>query len=184
MALTLVILAMLGALLACTLDVGGPEPPFSAIQGQPDSSPELADTWQDALADAASSGQITVILNETQLTAFIRQRFQEGERPLITNPQIYLRDGTILIYGVVERAILRGNILVTIRPEILPEGDLRFAIADASLGPVPAPEALLDALSAVLTEAFTGSVGSFATGIRVSSLAIADGEMAIVGELR
>jgi hypothetical protein len=182
--LVLVILTMLGSLLACTLDVGGPEPPGNAIPIQPNSSAELEDAWRAALTDAALNGQITVILNETQLTAFINQRFQGGERPLITNPQIYLREGSILMYGVVERAILRGSILVTIQPEILPEGDLRFAISDASLGPVPAPEALLDALSAVLTEAFTGSVGSLATGIRVSSLAIDNGEMAIVGELR
>ena len=175
---------MLGSLLACTLDVGGPDPPGYTIPVQPGSNAELEESWRSALTDAALNGQITVILNETQLTAFINQRFQEGERPLITNPQIYLRDGSILMYGVVERSILRGNILVTIQPEILPDGDLRFTIADASLGPVPAPEALLDALSAVLTEAFTGSVGSLATGIRVSSLAIDNGEMAIVGELR
>jgi len=43
---------------------------------------------------------------------------------------------------------------------------------------------LKDSISAILTEAFTGTLGSLATGIRVTSLAVADGQMAIVGELR
>jgi hypothetical protein len=36
----------------------------------------------------------------------------------------------------------------------------------------------------LLTEAFTGTLGSMATGIRITSLAIADGQVAIVGSPR
>jgi len=180
----LTVLSLLLSLLACTLDVGGPEPPGIPIPIQPAAALEVQDTWQAALTDAALDGKITVILNEAQMTGFIAQRLQESERPLLMEPQIYLRENTIQIYGVIERAMLRGNILISIKPEITDEGDIRFAISEASLGPVPAPDALLAALSAMLTEAFTGSIGTLATGIRVSSLAIANGEMAIVGELR
>ena len=59
-----------------------------------------------------------------------------------------------------------------------------FELTTAEVGPIPAPGALKDSVSAILTEAFTGTLGSLATGIRVTSLAITNGEMAIVGELR
>ena len=171
-------------MLACTFDIGGPEPPGSPISIEPAAALEVQDTWQAALSDAALNGQISVILNETQMTGFIAQRLQESEHPLLMEPQIYLRENTIQIFGTIERVMLRGNILISIKPEITDDGDIQFAISEASLGPVPAPDALLAALSAMLTEAFTGSVGTLATGIKVNSLAIADGEMAIVGELR
>ena len=36
----------------------------------------------------------------------------------------------------------------------------------------------------MITEAFAGPIGSLATGLRVTSIAIEDGELALVGELR
>jgi uncharacterized protein YpmS len=125
-----------------------------------------------------------VLINESQVTAFLAERIAEREQPLIRNPQVYLRDNQIEVFGVAERGILKANILITVEPEITEEGEVTFQLSEASVGPVPAPSALKSTISAVLTEAFTGSIGSLATGIRISSLTIADGQMAIVGELR
>ncbi len=133
---------------------------------------------------AIETGQVSVIINETQVTAFLAERLAEREQPLIRNPQAYLRDNQIQIFGVAERGILKANVLVTVTPEITDDGDVSFELSEASVGPVPAPSALKSTISAILTEAFTGSIGSLATGIRVSSLAIADGQMTIAGELR
>ncbi len=118
------------------------------------------------------------------MTAFLAERIADREQPLIRNPQVYLRGGQIQVFGIAERGIFKANVLITVSPEITSEGDITFQLAEASLGPVPAPSALKSTISAVLTEAFTGSIGSLATGIRISSLAIADGQMTIAGELR
>ncbi len=125
-----------------------------------------------------------VILSESQLTSFLAARLAAQEKPALTQPQVYLRQGQLQIYGVAIQGPLRANVLVSIAPAVQSDGTIAFEIASADFGPLPAPNALKDSLSAILTEAFTGTLGSLATGIRITSLAIADGEMAIVGEIR
>jgi hypothetical protein len=180
----LVLLSLLLATLACQIDVGGPEPPGAPIPIQPSEAEQLQSNWQSALDNALETGQVNVVLNEAQLTAFLAERLADREQPLIRNPQTYLRSNRIQVFGVAERGILKANVLITVIPEITENGEITFELSEASVGPVPAPSALKSTISALLTEAFTGSIGSLATGIRISSLAIADGQMTIVGELR
>lgn len=182
--LVLVILSLLAASLACQVDLGGPQPPGNPIPIEPAAAEELQANWQSAIESAANTGQVTVLIDERQLTGLIADRFAASDEPLIRNPQVFLRENQVQVFGVAERAILKANVLITVTPEITEDGEVAFQIPDASLGPVPAPSALKSSLSAVLTEAFTGSIGSLATGIQISSLAIADGQMSIVGELR
>jgi len=75
-------------------------------------------------------------------------------------------------------------VLICITPAVSAEGELSFDLTQAKFGPIPAPSALKDSVSAILTEAFTGTIGSLATGIKISTIAISDGEMGIVGEVR
>lgn len=182
--LVLAILSLLAASLACQVDLGGPQPPGKPIPIEPAAAEELQANWQSAIESAANTGQVTVLIDERQLTGLIADRFAASDEPLIRNPQVFLRENQVQVFGVAERAILKANVLITVTPEITEDGEVAFQIPDASLGPVPAPSALKSSLSAVLTEAFTGSIGSLATGIQISSLAIADGQMSIVGELR
>jgi hypothetical protein len=182
LSLTLISLAM--AMLACMIDIGGPAPPGPTIPIEESSAEQVRQTWQSAIQGAALDGEVRVLLNERQLTGFLAARFESNQHPLLSDPQVYLRQGAIQIYGTVQRSILSGSILVSVRPEVTEEGEIRFDVSEANIGPVPAPAALRDTISALLTEAFTGSVGTLATGIRITSLVIADGEMAIVGELR
>jgi hypothetical protein len=112
------------------------------------------------------------------------QRLEIDPTPLLRNPQIYLRQGQIQVYGTFERGILKAAALVRVEPSIDEAGELSLRLVEASVGPIPAPELLKESISAILTEALTGSIGSLATGIRLTSVAISNGEMSIVGEIR
>jgi len=182
--LLLSLISVVLATLSCTIDVGGPEPPGASIPIDPGTGDQVRQTWLSALQSAAGGGEVQVLLNESQLTGFLADRFANQDRPLLSNPQVYLRQGAIQIFGIAERAMLKGSVLISVRPEITDLGEIRFDVSEANIGPVPAPAALRESISALLTEAFTGSIGTLATGIRINALVIADGEMAIVGELR
>lgn len=106
------------------------------------------------------------------------------DNPVLQEPQVYLRNNAILIYGITESGPFKASVLLGIKPVIEAEGELSFDLITAEFGPIPAPSALKDTVSAILTEAFTGTIGSLATGIRVKTIAISEGEMAIIGELR
>lgn len=180
----LVFLSLVLASLACQVDLGGPQAPGASIPIQPAAAEELQANWQSALEAAVETGQVSILINEAQMTAFLAERIETRDEPLIRNPQVHLQNDQIHVYGIAERGILKANILITVTPELSQEGEITFQLSEASVGPVPAPSALKSTISAVLTEAFTGSIGSLATGIRISSLAITDGLMTIVGELR
>jgi len=64
------------------------------------------------------------------------------------------------------------------------EGRLGFELTSADFGPFPAPDGLRSSLSGVLSEALAGPMGTLATGIRVTSVAVSEGDLAIVAELR
>ena len=184
MMIVLMLSSMVLSTIACQLDIGGPEPPGPPIPTEASASEDLIRTWQQALSAAVNQGQIMVMLNETQLTSFLASKLDSEERAVLTNPQVYLREDLVQVFGTTERGPLQANILLSITPDITSDGSIEFSLTGAEIGPIPAPDALRETISALLTEAFTGTLGSLATGIRVTSIAVGNGEMAIVGELR
>ncbi len=175
-------MALAAASLACQVNVGGPQPPAEIIPASDASATQLAENWGSTLSLEAS--EVTLVITEQQLTSFLAQRFESADEPLLYHPQVFLREGEIRIYGTASAGVFEAGALLSIQPTIDSDGKIEFEVTKAEFGPVPAPGALTTVLSELLTEAFTGTLGSMATGIRITSLAIDDGQVAIVGSPR
>ena len=175
---------MVLATIACQLQLGGPSAPEVPALAPAESAQDLEQAWDSALEAAEQSGEVQFTVNETQLNAFLGRRLEAGAAPFLMQPEVYLRQGQIQIYGVTTQAGVEARVHLAIAPILDSDGRLRFEIASAEFGPLPAPDALKEAISKVLSEAMTGTLASFATGVQVTSIAISDGEMAIVGKLR
>ena len=178
----LLVVSIAAAGLACQIRVGGPEPPAEIIPASEASATELADNWDSALS--LDTDEVTLVISERQLTSFLSERFESDEEPILRHPQVFLRDGEIRIYGTASAGVFEAGALLSIQPKISSDGDVEFDITTAEFGPVPAPSAMTSVLSELLTEALTGTLGSMATGIRITSFVIADGQIAIVGSPR
>src|SRR5215213_970179 len=63
-------------------------------------------------------------------------------------------------------------------------GQPQIDVASADFGPFPAPEGLKDAITAMVREAYTGSLGPVATGLRIETISIANGVMTVTGRIR
>jgi hypothetical protein len=170
--------------LACTMDIGGPAAPGDPIPTSETAAQEVLDAWESAAAESISTGEIRLIINETQLTSLVAARLAEKQDPVLRDPQVYLRDGQLEVFGTIQQGMFRGQVLLSISPVLDADGTLAFEVTSADLGPVPAPEGIKESLSALVTEAFAGPIGSLATGLRVTSIAIEDGELALVGKMR
>lgn len=145
---------------------------------------EILGAWESAAESAATLGEVRLLITESQLTSLVAARLAEKPKPVLRDPQVYLRQGMLQLFGLVEQGPLQGTVLLSITPTIRTDGTLGFELTAADLGPLPAPEAVKESLSALITEALAGPVGSLATGLRITSIAIEDGELALVGELR
>ena len=172
------------ASLACTVSLGGPEPPGPPIAVSTAEAGQVLEAWESALSVDALAGEITLLFTEQQVTSFLAARLAADEDPVLRDPQVYLREGKLNVYGIADQGPFVARVLLAVAPRLSADGALAFDITSADFGPLPAPGALRESLSAILTEAFTGTLGPLATGLRISSFAIADGQIAIVASLR
>ena len=177
--------------LACTIFVGGPD--YSSLPAIPVSGEaiqSMRDEVTRAFQEGALTGSIVLIFNEEQITSYIASRLQndtslqQDNEPLITDPQVYLRDGQMQIYGKTKQGIFTANIGIIVSVGVDENGQPKIDIVSADFGPLPAPKGLTDAIAAMVKEAYTGSLGPVATGLRIETIATANGTMTITGRIR
>jgi hypothetical protein len=189
--LLLVLAILVLASLACTISVGGPD--YSdrpVIPVSTEAAESLKDEIRRALEAGTVSGQVTIQITESQITSVLVQRLQsdpslqQDKKPLITDPQVYLRDGQMQIFGKTQQGIFTANIGIIVAVGVDENAKPKIEIVSADFGPLPAPQGLTAAISAMIEEAYTGAVGPVATGLRIETITIADGIMTVTGRIR
>lgn len=179
------IAALLLASLACTIFIGGPDYPAQTIPVSADQVTAMQDHIKQAFLQGAETGVVTIQITESQLTSYFALKMQSLSNPPFTEPQVLLRDGRMQMYGKVASGVFTANMLVTMDVGIDPSTGLpSISIATADFGPIPAPQGLNAAISSIIAEAFTGSFGPVATGIRIETISIADGLMTLAGRVK
>lgn len=179
------------ASLACTVNVGGPD--YSdrpVIPVSNEAAESLREEIRRAFEAGALSGEVTINITESQITSVLVQRLQtdqnlqQDETPLITDPQVYLRDGQMQIFGKTQQGMFAANIGIVVAVGVGENGRPKIEILSADFGPLPAPAGINNAISTMIQEAYTGAVGPVATGLRIQTISIADGIMSITGRIR
>ncbi len=192
LALPLFLLSLVLTSLACTIFVGGPD--YSTLPPIPISA-EAAESIKDEVKRAfeagAQTGVVTINITEPQITSYLAARLQSDptlqqsdKKPLITDPQVYLRDGQMQIYGKTQQGLFIANIGIIVNMGVDGNGQPQIEIASADFGPFPAPKGLKDAITAMVKEAYTGSLGPVATGLRIETISITGGVMTITGRIK
>lgn len=182
--LLLVAGTLTAAILACSINVGGPDYPPETIPVSTEAVGEMHNAIQTAVAAGAQSGQVTLIISEVQLTSYLTYKFESQPNAILHNPQVYLRDNQIQIYGTARSGYFEATARVVMAPAINDEGKLYLELVTADFGPLPAPDGLREAVTAVITEAYTGSLGPAATGFRLRTIIVAEGYMLLIGDIR
>jgi hypothetical protein len=109
---------------------------------------------------------------------------QTNQKPFISDPQVYLRDGQMKIYGKSQKGMFAANIGIIVNVSVDELGKPKIEIASADFGPFPVPSGINTALTKMIDEAYTGSIGPAATGLRIESINIADGVMTLTGRTK
>lgn len=178
------ILVLISGIIACMINVGGPAYPDQHIPVSTEAVGNFQSDMQTAVAAGADSGEVTLEINETQLTSYLVYKLQAQSQPLFTNPQVYLRNGEIQIYGTAQKGYLQATIAIVVTAGVDEQGKLKIDLTSVDFGPLPVPAGLRDAITASLQEAYTGAIGPAATGFRLESISVADGTMTIVGRVK
>jgi len=180
----LTLTALLLASLACSIFVGGPEYPEGAIPVSAEAVQSLQSQIEAAVLAGAQTGAITLQITQEQITSYLAFKMASQQNPAFRDPQVYLWDSQMKIYGKVERGYLNANVLVALDVGVDEQGQPKIEIASADFGPFPAPNGLKQSITAAITEAYTGSLGPVATGFRLESIEIANGLMTVTGRIK
>jgi hypothetical protein len=171
---------LLAASLACAVTVEGPTPPGSPIPVSTEAAGQLTELWKTAVANPAN-GQISIVVNETQLTSFLAYKLAQGKETFFSNPQVYLRNNRIEIYGTAKAGDITTTASVAFSATVTHEGALQLQVASANFGPMPVPADWLGRLSFMVNDGLTGSLSQMAIGVKIASVVILDGQMTIAG---
>jgi len=190
-ALPIFLLTVLFASLACTVFVGGPD--YSDLTPIPvslEAAESLKEEMRKSFEAGAQTGVVTLNITEPQITSVLAFRLlsdpnmQTDQKPIITDPQVYLRDGQMKIYGKSQQGMFAANIGIIVNMGVDEFGKPKIEIVSADFGPFPAPAGIKEALTAMIEEAYTGSIGPAATGLRIETITIANGIMMITGRIK
>jgi hypothetical protein len=180
----LVTLILLSSVIACRMNVGGPKPTGQPVIVSTEAAGSLQQQFEQALQNPDQNGQITLTINESQLTSLLAAKLASNPDPLLTDPQVYLRDGQIQIYGKASKGYFEANVGIILTATIDSNGQPLIKITSADFGPIPVPENLTASISSLVQEAYTGALGPMAIGFKLNSIAIADGLMMLKGSVQ
>jgi len=185
------LITLILASLACTMFVGGPDTSnLTPIPVSTSDAEALKEQIKKAFEDGATTGIVTFTISEAQVTSLLAERLQSDpnlqtdQKPFITDPQVYLRDGQMQIYGKTKQGVFTANIGIIVNITVDENGKPKIEIVSADFGPFPVPDTIKEAFTAMIDEAFTGAIGPAAVGLRIESISIADGLMTITGRTK
>lgn len=170
--------------LACTIFVGGPEYPETKIPVSTEAAGSVKTQVEEALKKAATNGQMILVLNESQVTSLLAYKLQENPEPLLTDPQVLLRNGEIQVFGKATQGNLQANVRIVLVAGVDADGKPTITVKSTDFGPIEAPEELNSTITSMVNEAFTGALGPAAIGFRLEGIAIADGMIAFSGRVK
>ncbi len=135
-------LSLVFATLACTMNVGGPDYPETVIPVSQAAIDSMQAQFKAALEAGATGGDIILTITEPQITSYLAFKLESQNNPLFTEPQVFLRDGQMQIYGKANQGYFVANINVMVNIGIDEQGQPDIQIASADFGPFPVPASL------------------------------------------
>ncbi len=144
----------------------------------------MQDQFKAAFESAATTGNVILTITEEQLTSVLHYRFASQTNPLITEPQVFLQNNTMDIYGKATQGYFVANVKISVQVGVDENGEPTMNVVSSDFGPLPVPEGINTTLSAIIKEAYTGAVGPVATGFRIEQIGIRDGFMVMAGKVK
>jgi hypothetical protein len=166
--------------LACETGLGGPTPPASPIPVSTEAAGELEQLWEDAIENS-QNGEVSIIMTEAQVTSYVALKLAEEPDSPFEDVQIFLRDGNIIMQATAKAGELSVPAQVVLGISTSTDGKPTITIEEADFGPMPVPESILEDISNGLNDLIAGELGGQASDFNLTSIAIADGQMAVTG---
>lgn len=140
---------------------------------------QLEGEGESGFSQDPSTGRVTIIITEHDLTSFISAEMDAQENPPLRNLQVLLRDGQVEVTGQAQTGPFLSDVRLVAIVAISTDGTPIFEITSADLGPFPVPSQMRDQLSTQANDVFTRSIASQIHGYRAERIDIDAGRITI-----
>jgi len=151
--------------------------------GQVEVSPEAAQRVETKLVEALTlntSNQFILRFTDEEFTSYLALKLEETAAPPITDPQIRFTKGKIYVAGKLTNVgPVKVRAMLVAIPRVT-DDQLMIDIQNVYLGPVPAPNALLNSLSQTIDQALEEAQ----VNLKITQVEVFESEIVIVGEKR
>ena len=157
---------------------GAPERPGAPIITSDKAGLDAKATLQNAIPDPDSLNTLT--LTEQQITSWLAKELQQSTDLPLHDVQVYLQNGSIQIWGMVDgskdstSALITGNI-------ILANGEPSFELTSLQVGQQVIPEFLLSQAAGWLNQLLAEKISEQAPGLKIMNINISSGMITISG---
>ncbi len=151
--------------------------------GQVEISSEAAQRVEAKLVEALTlnpNDQFILRFTDEEVTSYLALKLEETTEPPITDPQIRFTKGKIYVAGTLTNVgPMQMKAMIVAIPRVI-DDQLVIDVEDVYLGPITAPDTLLDSLSQTIDEALVEAQ----LNLKITQVEVFESEIVIVGEKR
>jgi hypothetical protein len=162
-----------GRAAATPTPVPTPIPPASSLEERADESREQFET----------QGTFEFTITESELTTLAAEELARQSDPLLSDPQVLLREGQITILGNVYQSGFSVPAEIILGPKISANGDLQVEVLSMRVGPFAVPDQLRDEVSRIANDLVASQLAD-SGNVQVEQITIEEGVLTVSGSRR
>lgn len=166
--------------LACNLPTSSSDLPEGRIPISEQSAQNLEESVAQALENLQNGQPASLTINESELSSLVVYRLEGQTGGLLSQSQVYLRDGVVQYRGSLKQTPISVPVQVDIRVSAGSDGRLDYQVENASAGPFGVMQGMIDDFTSQFDQAIYSS-NSQLNDIFIETVIIADGVMTITG---
>jgi tetratricopeptide (TPR) repeat protein len=158
---------------------GAPDRPGAVIIPSDDAGNKVRADFEKALPQPGSLSSVT--LSEQQVTSWLKLELENNPDLPLTDIQVYLRDGTVQIWGMVQGSSNSTSALITGTITIDSDGKPALDIESVQFGTQTIPDVLVTQSEKWINQVLSEKIDEQAPGLQLMNINISSGLITISG---
>lgn len=176
----LVLIVLVLAALACNLPSQNSATPSTVVPYSPEEAEQFEKNLQATLTSQQAGGEVSVTINESQLSAYLAAQLANQPDELISNPRVRLANGRMEVTVTVNQGVSLDATGVVV-PSVDSSGQAHLQVESFTLGSLPVPDTIVNQFQEMVDSMLASYLGSSESSITITKIEINDGNMVVSG---
>ena len=132
--------------------------------------------------DQASQGQtVELSVSEEEITSLLALRLSGQGETMFTDPQVFLREDKVQLFGNVQSGKLRIPVQVVFEPRVDTAGRASLELISVDMGPISAPDSMVKTIQDQADQLLTDFLQKSGDAFIVESITVSNGVLTLRG---